>query len=68
LNRARYGKPWEPTLQTYEIPLYTFTEIDPVFDSTTLRTIRLRFDQSPSGVIVLDEVGFRSDPVLGTSP
>jgi hypothetical protein len=41
--------------ETYEIPLSIFLPIDPA----AIRTM-FAFDRSPTGVVVLNEVGFRS--------
>jgi len=60
LEKKRYGKPTEPVLQTYELPLSAFVEVNSRFQPTDLKTIRFRFDRSPTGVIILDEVGFRT--------
>ena len=57
-NREGYGAAWEPALQTYEVPLAVFSELSPQIDLSSLRTIRWRFDRSPTGVIILDDVGF----------
>ena len=54
----RYGKAWEPALQTFEIPLSAFTEARPDFDLSSLSVIRLVFDRSPEGVLILDDLGF----------
>jgi hypothetical protein len=59
LSRDIYGRVWEPTLKTYELPLSSFVSANPEFESRSLQTIRFRFDLVPSGVIILDEVGFR---------
>ena len=59
LNAEQYGSAWEPVLQTYEIPLSGLVEGNPQFAPAELRTIRWRFDRSPTGVVILDEVGFR---------
>jgi hypothetical protein len=59
LNDERYGSAWEPVLQTYEIPLSRWQEVDPQFEPTRIRTIRWRFDRSPKGVVIMDEIGFR---------
>jgi hypothetical protein len=59
-NRERYGDAWEPALQTYEVPLAAFSQENPQLDLSSLRTLRWRFDQSPTGVIILDEVGFET--------
>jgi hypothetical protein len=63
MNRQDYGDAWEPALQTYEVPLSIFTELSPQIDLPSLRTVRWRFDRSPTGVIILDDVGFS-----GTAP
>jgi len=55
-----YGSPSEPVLQTIEVPLARFVELNKRFNPTEIASVRFRFDRSPSGVIILDEVGFRS--------
>lgn len=60
-----YGKSWEPVLQTFEIPLAAFAAADPRFTPASLKEIRLVFDRSPEGVVILDDVGIegnRGDP------
>ena len=57
----RYGKKWEPTLQTFEIPLAALLGEPVQFSPSSLRVIRFQFDLSPEGVLIIDEVGF-SDP------
>jgi dienelactone hydrolase len=53
-----YGKAWEPVLQTFELPLAAFAAAKPGFTSAALREIRLVFDRSPEGVVILDDLGF----------
>ncbi len=53
-----YGSAWETTLQTFELPLTQFLESAPELDPSSLQAIRLVFDRSPEGVIVVDDVGF----------
>lgn len=55
----KYGSSSEPVLQTVEIPMYHFMEVNRRFDPSQIELIRLRFDSSSEGVIILDEVGFR---------
>ena len=43
-----------------EKPLTAFVEADPVFDASSLTTVRFIFDCIPEGVVVLDDVGFRN--------
>jgi dienelactone hydrolase len=51
--------PSEPIFQSFEFPLADFVEADPVFDPSSLATVRFIFDRTPAGVVVLDDVGFR---------
>ncbi len=53
-----YGKAYEPTLQTFEIPLKAFVAENPEFDPQRLRTIRFIFGQGREGVVILDNLGF----------
>jgi dienelactone hydrolase len=46
----------EIVFQSYALPLGAFPGIDPA----RLRAVRLVFDRTPKGVIVLDDVGFRN--------
>ncbi len=50
-----FGEPTEPIFQTIGIPLGRFGETDPA----RLTRIRFLFDHTPSGTVLLDEVGFR---------
>jgi hypothetical protein len=60
LSQDLYGRTWEPTLQTYELPLSSFVTVNPEFDVGSLLKVRFRFDLASRGVIILDEVGFRT--------
>jgi hypothetical protein len=61
-ERLHYKSPTEPVLQTYEIPLSDFVAASPGFDPGWLRQIRFRFDRTPAGVILLDDVGLARRP------
>ncbi len=50
----------EVVLQTFEFPLAAFVSVNPKLDATTLRSLRLVFDRSEKGVVILDDVGFRA--------
>ncbi|MFQ5740937.1 MAG: hypothetical protein ACE5JX_18200 [Acidobacteriota bacterium] len=54
---ARYGKAWEPALQTFEIPFSALLENAPDFKLSDLKVIRFLFDQRPEGVLILDNLG-----------
>jgi dienelactone hydrolase len=53
-----FGEAWEPTLQTFELPLRAFAAARPGFDPAAVREIRFVFDRSPEGVVILDDLGF----------
>ena len=57
-ERSIYGKDFEPTLQTFELPISAFLSQSQNFDLTALKTIRFIFDQRLSGIIILDDIGF----------
>ncbi|TVP77259.1 MAG: hypothetical protein EA352_03910 [Gemmatimonadales bacterium] len=54
--------PAEEVLQDYEIPLAAFLEANPELDPESVGWIRLVFDQTPAGTILLDDVSFRRLP------
>jgi dienelactone hydrolase len=54
-----YGSASEPTLQTYEVRFADLKRLNPGFDPTRIRELRMIFDRSRKGVIMLDEVGLR---------
>jgi dienelactone hydrolase len=51
-------RPEEFVLQTYTLPLSAFTQVSPNFDPAHLRAIRVRFDGSKDGAVLLDDIGF----------
>ena len=50
----------EVVFQSYEMPLASFVPVGDGFDPGKVTEIRFVFDQSPEGVVALDDVGFRS--------
>jgi len=48
---------YEPTMQTFELPLHEFLEDAPGFDPRELQEIRFVFDRTPKGVVILDNIG-----------
>jgi len=56
-----FGPPWEPTLQTYEIPLAAFTDRNSAFDPSTIRSLVFSPDRQQEGRVALDGIGFRLD-------
>ncbi|UCC64764.1 MAG: MFS transporter [Anaerolineae bacterium] len=51
--------PSEAIFQSFEYPLAAFAEANPTLDPADLAAVRLLFDRTPAGVVVLDDVGFR---------
>ncbi len=49
----------EVVFQSFAFPLRDFVVANPDFDPSQLVAVRFLFDQSPEGVVVLDDVGFR---------
>lgn len=54
---AIYGKAYEPTLQTIEVPFENIVSEFPDFDPETLRIIRFVFDITEEGVLIIDRIG-----------
>jgi len=46
----------EIVLQSFELPLVDFAEVNPDFGPSRLERIGFVFDRSPSGVVVLGDV------------
>ncbi|MBV9774094.1 MAG: MFS transporter [Gemmatimonadetes bacterium] len=56
---------YELVMQSYSIPLADFQAAAPDFDPRTLRRVRLVFDRTTAGTVVLDDVGIaRMDPAF----
>ena len=49
----------EIVLQNLEFSLSDFVQENPAFDPAALIEVRLIFDRTPAGVVVLDDWGFR---------
>ncbi len=62
---SAFRNPYELVLQTYPMPLAAFRKVAPAFEPTRLRAIRLVFDRTPSGTVVMDDVGIANpDPAF----
>lgn len=57
-NKSYFKAASEEVFQTYRIPLVQFLEASPGFDMDDITEIRFQFDQSNSGLVYLDEIGF----------
>ncbi len=51
----------EPILQTFEIPLSAFLMVDPALKLEKLISVRLVFNRTTKGKIILDDLGFRNN-------
>lgn len=49
----------EAVFQTFEFRLADFARANPRFDPARLVEVRFIFDRTPSGMVILDEIGFR---------
>jgi hypothetical protein len=58
LDSEAYQNAAEAVFQTISIPLAAFF-VEEGFDAARLRTIRLRFDRTTDGVILISEIGFQ---------
>ena len=64
-RETAFRNPYELVLQTYTLPLSEFGKVAPSFQPSRLRIIRLVFDRTPSGTVVLDDVGIANmDPAF----
>ncbi|PIB37762.1 hypothetical protein [Maribacter sp. 4G9] len=58
LDKDMIGDAWEVQLQTFHIPITKFEKKASGFDPKAVNRIRLLFDQSPKGVVVVDDIGY----------
>lgn len=66
-DKASFGSLGELVLQTYVIPLADFTGAAPGFDPGRLAAVRLLFDRTVAGTVVLTDVGLSNpDPAFLT--
>ena len=56
-----FDNQWELVLQSFSIPLADLVEANPDFDPARPREIRLLFDRSAAGTVVVDDIGFSED-------
>ena len=54
---ANYASTFEIVLQTYVVPLADLLRVQPRFDASRLKTIRLVFDRTVAGTVVLSDIG-----------
>jgi len=61
LDREFYKNPSEPVFQSIRIPLSAFETGNTSFDVTKLKAVRFEFDRTPSGTVIVGEIGFSED-------
>jgi len=59
LSEEDYGDAWEPTLETFELPLSRFKITDVQLDH--LKSININFNKTEKGVLILDEIGLQNN-------
>ena len=57
-QEQRFANRYELLLQSYSIPLGDFRRLRPALDLRALKEVRLVFDRTAAGTVVLDDVGF----------
>ncbi len=57
LEEERFSALSELVLQTYSVPLADFTRLRPALELRSLAEIRLVFDRTDSGTVIVDDVG-----------
>jgi hypothetical protein len=57
-DKLRFGSLSEIVLQTYVIPFEEWRRVAPAIDLDHVTRVRLVFDRTPAGSIVLDNIGF----------
>ena len=62
-DKNQFAAMHELVLQTYVMPVADFNKVSASFDPSRLRTVRLVFDKTQVGQVVVDDIGFSTiDP------
>ena len=65
LEASRYPERWEVVPQSFSIPLSDFSATNSQIDLRSLREVRLVFDRTEAGAVVVDQIGFSAlDPAF----
>lgn len=62
MKEGKYKEAAEPVFQTYELPLHLFQDANPDFVPTDLTRLTFHFVDGP-GKIILDDIGFMTEPL-----
>jgi len=57
-DKEAFAQQWELVLQSYSIPLADFTDATAELDLGSLTRVRLVFDRTSAGTVVVDDIGF----------
>jgi dienelactone hydrolase len=62
-DKNNFANTYELVLQTYVMPVADFSKASSAFDASRVRTVRLVFDRTQVGQVVVDDIGFSTmDP------
>ena len=62
-DKSAFANMYELVLQTYVIPVADFSKASSAFDASRVRSVRLVFDRTQVGQVVVDDIGFSTmDP------
>ncbi|MDX1577094.1 MAG: MFS transporter [Gemmatimonadota bacterium] len=68
-DEEAFARQWELVLQSFSIPLADFTDGGASVDPGSLREVRLVFDRTEAGTVVVDDIGFSQlDPAFFAAP
>jgi dienelactone hydrolase len=65
VGAAQPGPRGEPVFQTFAVPMADVPATDGAFDPSRIRAMRLVFDRTRSGRVLLDDVGVRATGLAG---
>ena len=61
-EKQRFANLYELVLQSYTLPVADFAAANPEFDPSRIRAVRLVFDRTPAGTVIVDDIGFTPGP------
>jgi dienelactone hydrolase len=61
-DKSRFENNYELVPQGFVLPLADFVKATPDFDPTTLTTVRLLFDKTVAGTVVIEHIGVTTKP------
>jgi hypothetical protein len=67
-DAQRFTNNYELVPQTFLLPLADFAQQSPDFNPSALATIRLLFDKTPAGTVVIEHIGVTTPPAAVASP